>query len=97
MSVEEVIQNLEAAINRVCTDIKNKKGGSGADKLDSLSKLVNAYSRLIGAGEDKTKKEERDMSEFGDPDHITRIEERNRKKMEGRKQGPLQTSPQGGA
>lgn len=97
MNTEEVIQNLEAAINRVCTDIKNKKGGSGADKLDSLSKLVNAYSRLIGAGEDKPKKEERDKSEYGDPEHITRIEERNRKKMEEKRQGPLPTAPQGGA
>ncbi len=47
MSTEEVIDNLEAAINRVCNDIKIKKGGSGADKLGSLSKLVNSYSRLI--------------------------------------------------
>ena len=47
MSTKKVIRNIEAAINRICEDIKDKKTGSGADKLDSLSKLVNSYSRLI--------------------------------------------------
>jgi hypothetical protein len=47
MSTKKVIRNIEAAINRVCEDIKHRQGGSGADKLDSLSKLVNSYSRLI--------------------------------------------------
>ena len=47
MATKKVIRNIEAAINRVCEDIKDKKGGSGADKLDSLSKLVNSYSKLI--------------------------------------------------
>ena len=42
MSTRKVIRNIEAAINRVCEDIKNRQGGSGADKLDSLSKLVNS-------------------------------------------------------
>jgi hypothetical protein len=92
MSKADVIQNVEAAINRVCTDIKNKKGGSGADKLDSLSKLINAYNRLI----DTRAEEERDKMEYGDPDHITRIEERNRKKMEERRHAPLPKSQQGG-
>lgn len=40
MSTKRVIKNVEAAINRICEDIKNRQGGSGADKLDSLSKLV---------------------------------------------------------
>jgi hypothetical protein len=71
MSKADVVQNVEAAINRVCTDIKNKKGGSGADKLDSLSKLINSYNRLI----DTQAEEERDKSEYGDPDHVRRIEE----------------------
>jgi len=40
MSTKKVIRNIEVAINRICEDIKDKKGGSGADKLDSLAKLV---------------------------------------------------------
>ena len=79
MSKDEVIQNLESAINRVCTDIKNKKGGSGADKLDSISKLVNSYSRLIA----KTNEAERDQSEHGDPDHVRRIEARAGRSRKG--------------
>ena len=47
MSTRKVIKNIEAAINRICEDINEKKGGSGADKLDSLAKLVNSYGRLI--------------------------------------------------
>ena len=47
MDTAKVIKNIESAINRVCNDIKQKKGGSGADKLESLSKLINAYSRLV--------------------------------------------------
>ena len=72
MSKADVIHNVEAAINRVCTDIKNKKGGSGADKLDSLSKLINSYNRLI----EMPTEEERDKSEYGDPDHVARLEAR---------------------
>ena len=47
MSTNKIIKNLESAINRICEDIKEKRGGSGADKLDSLAKLVNSYGRLI--------------------------------------------------
>jgi hemerythrin superfamily protein len=47
MSTRKVIKNFEAAIDRVCEDIKEKKGGSGVDKLDSLAKLVNSYGCLI--------------------------------------------------
>ncbi|NLE25301.1 MAG: hypothetical protein GX625_08155 [Clostridiaceae bacterium] len=53
MSTNKVIKNLEKAINRICSDIDDKKGGSGADKMNSLSKLVNSYSRLIERSKDK--------------------------------------------
>ena len=69
MSTRKVIKNLEAAINRICEDIKEKKGGSGSDKLDSLSKMVNSYSRLIERG----KKKEYDRMMDGDPNHYKRL------------------------
>jgi len=69
MVTKKVIKNIEAAINRICEDIKEKKGGSGADKLDSLAKLVNAYSRLI----ERDKEKEIDPTEDGDPTFYKRI------------------------
>lgn len=63
MVIKKVIKNIDAAINRVCEDINDKKAGSGADKLDSLSKLVNSYSRLL----ERNKQEEIDPTEDGDP------------------------------
>ena len=74
MSKAEVIQNVEAAINRVCTDIKNKKGGSGADKLDSLSKLINSYNRLL----EKSNSSEYDADEDGDPEYYKQLERQER-------------------
>ena len=71
MSTEQVLRNVEAAINRICIDIKQKKGGSGAGKLDSLSKLVNSYTRLLG----RNKATERDPIEDGDPNYCKRLEE----------------------
>ena len=61
MSTERVIADLEKTIRKVCKDIKKRNGSVGGDKLDSLSKLVNSYSRLIeryqgSKGEDETKK-----------------------------------------
>jgi len=69
MSKKQVLKEVEGAILRVCTDIKNKKGGSGAEKLDSLSKLLNSYSRLS----ERAKKEKHDYEKHGDPDHYKRI------------------------
>ena len=69
MSTKKVIRNIEAAINRICEDIKQKQGGSGADKLDSLSKLVNSYSRLI----ERDKLKEIDATENGDPAFYKRL------------------------
>ena len=47
MRTEQIINELERTIKKVCSDVKRKKGAVGCDKLDSLSKLVNSYSRLI--------------------------------------------------
>jgi hypothetical protein len=59
------LKNLETAISRIYNDVKNKKTGSGADKLDFLSKLVNLYSRLMGRG----KKKEHDYMMDGNPNY----------------------------
>ena len=47
MKPEKVIANIESTIAHVTRDIKKKQGNIGSDKLNSLSKLVNAYNRLI--------------------------------------------------
>jgi hypothetical protein len=77
MSTKKVIRNIEAAINRVCEDIKDKQAGSGADKLDSLSKLINSYSRLI----ERDKQKEHDPTIDGDPTYYKKLaaKETNRK------------------
>ncbi len=72
MSTKTVIRNIEATINRICTDIKEKHGGSGADKLDSLSKLINSYSRLL----EREKKTGNDPTEDGDPLYCKRLREK---------------------
>ena len=79
MSTKKIIKNVEAAINRICEDIKEKKGGSGADKLDSLSKLVNSYSRLIERG----KKKEHDQIMDGDPNYYKRLLKAGNQNMNG--------------
>ena len=61
MSAEKIIRELELTIKRVSKDIKKKQGAVGSDKIDSLSKLVNSYSRLIelnqsSKGENENKK-----------------------------------------
>jgi len=66
---ESTLQNIEAAINRVCGDIKEKKAGSGSDKLESLSKLINSYSRLI----ERVKQLESDPTLDGDPAFYKRL------------------------
>ena len=47
MGADRVLKDLELTIKKVCIDIKRKKGAVGTDKLDSLSKLTNSYSRLL--------------------------------------------------
>jgi hypothetical protein len=75
MNTQTVVKNLESAINWICKDIKAKKGGAGAEKLDSLAKLVNAYSRLIER--DKEKEKEHDPMEDGDPTYYKKLEANN--------------------
>ena len=70
MSTEKVLKNLEGAINRISKDIMGKKCGSGADKLDSFSKLINSYSRLL----DRSKNAGYDPMEDGDPDYQHKLE-----------------------
>jgi hypothetical protein len=69
MSTNKIIKNLESAINRICEDINEKKGGSGADKLDSLAKLVNSYGRLI----ERKKVKAYDKMIDGDPKQYKRM------------------------
>ena len=69
MSAEDVLKRLEGTITRVCIDIKRKRTGSGADKLDSLSKLVNAYSRLL----ERSMKMQHDPFEHYDPNYYQRL------------------------
>ena len=52
MSTERIIIEVERTIKKVCSDVKRKKGAVGCDKLDSLAKLVNSYSRLIERHQD---------------------------------------------
>ncbi|HQO64404.1 MAG TPA: hypothetical protein PK528_12405 [Syntrophorhabdus sp.] len=66
MGTQEVLSNIETAINRICKDIIKKKGSTGGDKLDSLSKLVNSYSRLLERGQNVTQEKN---DEEGDPDY----------------------------
>ena len=47
MKPEQIVSALETTIIRVTRDIKKKQGNAGADKLDSLAKLVNSYTRLL--------------------------------------------------
>ena len=52
MKPEKVISALESTIARVTRDIKKKQGVVGSDKLNSLSKLINSYNRLIERAKD---------------------------------------------
>lgn len=47
MKPDKVVKAVETTIVRVTRDIKKKHGNTGSDKLNSLSKLVNAYNRLL--------------------------------------------------
>jgi len=47
MRPERVASAVETTIVRVTRDIKKREGNTGSDKLNSLSKLVNAYNRLV--------------------------------------------------
>ena len=47
MKPDRILTSLESTIVRVTRDIKKKQGNIGSDKLNSLSKLVNSYNRLL--------------------------------------------------
>jgi len=44
---EQILSSVEKNILRINRDIKKKKGIVGADKINSLAKLLNAYNRLL--------------------------------------------------
>lgn len=80
MSTKKVLKNIEGAINRICADIIEKKGGSGAERMDSLSKLINSYSRLLERG----KMPHVDRSDEGDPEYyknLLKTETKDRKPL----------------
>ena len=58
MKPEKVISALESTIARVTRDIKKKQGNIGSDKLNSLSKLVNSYNRLLERTKDGSESED---------------------------------------
>jgi hypothetical protein len=60
MKPEKVISAVETTILRVTRDIKKKKGNTGGDKLNSLSKLINSYNRLIERTKDGSDADESD-------------------------------------
>jgi len=61
---------VENAINRICNDINEKKGGSGSDNIESLSKLLNSYNRLL----EKSKRNQINYTEDGDPHYFKKKE-----------------------
>lgn len=71
MNTQTVVKNLESAINWICKDIKAKKGGAGAEKLDSLAELVNAYSRLIERDRE-IEKEHDTLEDYNTPQKLDR-------------------------
>ena len=58
MKPEKVITAVESTIVRVTRDIKKKQGNIGSDKLNSLSKLINSYNRLIERTKDGSDSDE---------------------------------------
>ena len=66
MNTEKVIIEVERTIKKVCKDIKKRQGSVGCDKLDSLSKLINSYSRLIERANEPEEKEKFDRSAYID-------------------------------
>ena len=62
MNTEKIINELERTIKKVCSDVKRKKGAVGCDKLDSLSKLINSYSRLLERHQDFKDRKENNKS-----------------------------------
>jgi hypothetical protein len=70
MKPERVALAVENAIVRVTRDIKKREGNTGSDKLNSLSKLVNAYNRLV----DRSKEDTKSDSESPHPNYYEKLE-----------------------
>ena len=70
MNPERVALAIESTIIRVTRDIKKKQGNTGSDKLTSLSRLVNAYNRLI----ERTKEDTKSDSEPSDVNYYEKLE-----------------------
>ena len=70
MKPERVALAVENAIVRVTRDIKKRQGNTGSDKLNSLSKLVNAYNRLV----QRTKEDAGTGSESSDVNYYEKLE-----------------------
>ncbi len=66
MNTDKVIIEVERTITKVCKDIKKRNGAVGCDKLDSLSKLVNSYSRLLERAAEPEEKEKFDRDAYID-------------------------------
>ena len=52
MKPDKVISAVESTIVKITGDIKKKKGNVGCDKINSLSKLINSYNRLVERAKD---------------------------------------------
>ena len=70
MKPERVALAVENAIVRVTRDIKKREGNTGSDKLNSLSKLVNAYNRLVY----RTKEDEKSEPEPPNVNYYEKLE-----------------------
>ena len=70
MKPDKVVKAVETTIVRVTRDIKKRQGNTGSDKLNSLSKLVNAYNRLL----ERTKEESDSEPESSDVGYYEKLE-----------------------
>ena len=70
MKPQRVALAVETTIVRVTRDIKKREGNTGSDKLNSLSKLVNAYNRLVY----RTKEDEKSDSDPPHPNYYEKLE-----------------------
>ena len=70
MKPQRVALAVETTIVRVTRDIKKREGNTGSDKLNSLSKLVNAYNRLVY----RTKEDEKSDSEPPNVNYYEKLE-----------------------
>ena len=70
MKPQRVALAVETTIVRVTRDIKKREGNTGSDKLNSLSKLVNAYNRLV----ERTKEDAEPQPQPSDLNYYEKLE-----------------------